>query len=183
MIGTPSPLAHVSARAYILKAMKRLAFALLACAGGLFTASCGSPADVAGDYTISVTNEDNGCNLQNFTEGASSSNIPATIDQANSDVHITVTGLVGDYLDAVLGSNEWDGDISGDSIHATLFGTRSATMNGCSFTFNAEMDANVDGDAITGTIAYTPNTNDSPDCDPIKDCESTQDFNGTRPPQ
>jgi hypothetical protein len=156
--------------------MKRLACLVI-------LASCGSPADVAGTYTISVTDEDNGCNLMGFTQGQSTSNISTTISQDNDKVTIMVTGLAGAYLNTVLGSSTFNGSVDGDHLGATLFGTRSATMNGCAFTFNAALDGSLAGDTLTGTISYTPKTNGSPDCASIEGCHSTQNFNGTRPPK
>ena len=41
----------------------------LALASLLALAACTSPADVAGTYTIALTNRANGCNLQNWTVG------------------------------------------------------------------------------------------------------------------
>ena len=55
--------------------------------------------------------------------------------------------------------------------------------------FDQEVDAlgaravaTLDGDVLQGDIAYTPNTNDSPDCGVKNDCQNLQAFNGTRPP-
>jgi len=157
--------------------MKRLACLVI-------LAGCGSdPADVTGHYTVNVTDEANGCNLSNFTQGQSSTNIPVDVTQDGGDVTLTLTGAVGDYVNLVLGSNVFSGTVDGSHVAATLFGTRSQTMNGCAFTYNAELDGDLAGDTMTGSISYTPKTNGSPDCASIEGCTSTQNFNGTRPPK
>ena len=159
--------------------MNRLVCACIAVAA----VGCSSdPVDVSGAYTISVTDEANGCNLMNFNQGDSSSNIPAAVTQTGSTTAVKITGLVGAYLTAVLGSAEFQGTVDGSSISATLFGTRSSTSGGCAYTYDALLEGDLAGDALTGTITYTPKTNGSPDCSSIEGCKSVQNFNGTRPP-
>ena len=149
----------------------------------LATGCTSAPADVAGAYTINVTDEANGCNLMNFNMGDTSSNIPVTISQDGGSMTATITGAVGTYVTAVLGSAVFSGSVDGTAISATLFGTRSATMGGCSYTYNAELAGDLTADTLTGTITYTPKTNGSPDCSTIEGCTSVQNFNGTRPPK
>ena len=55
-------------------------------------------------------------------------------------------------------------------------------MSNCTYTYNADLGGKLSGDAISGTIDYTPKTNGSPDCSSIEGCTSTQNFSGTRPP-
>ena len=178
MIGTEQQAGHVSGADHtILETMKRLCSLVI-------LASCGSsPADVSGDYTINVTDEDNGCNLQNFNQGSSTSNISTTITQDSDSVTVTVMGVAGAYLNTILGSSAFDGSVDGEHINATLFGKTSGTMGGCEFTYDATIDGDLAADTLTGTITYTPKTNGSPDCSPIEGCHSTQNFNGTRPPK
>ncbi len=142
-----------------------------------------NPVDVSGTYTIAVTDEANGCNLMNFNQGDSSSNIPVVVTQTGSTMDAKITGGVGAYVTAVLGSSDFSGGVDGSTLNATLFGTRSSTSGGCSYTFNAILDGDLAGDALTGTITYTPKTNGSPDCSSIEGCTSVQNFNGTRPPK
>ena len=84
----------------------------------------------------------------------------------------------------MLGSEHVQGTVDGDNVSATLFGTTHATMGDCAYTYNADLSAIAQrATQLTGTIAYTPMTNGSPDCSTIMGCSSTQDFNGTRAPQ
>jgi hypothetical protein len=147
-------------------------------------AGCGSdPVDAEGDYTIAVTNRENGCDFESWTEGESSSGIPLTVTQNDSVVTGEVGGAAGLFLGAVLGSNVFEGEVSGDEISMTLFGTTSAGDGNCTYTVNAVLDAELDGDVLTGEINYTAATNDNPDCAAIEGCATRQELNGTRPPQ
>jgi len=146
-------------------------------------ASCdSSPVDFAGDYTIAVTNHDNGCGFQNWTVGDSSTNIPLTVTQSGSDVTAILEGVVGTWVETILGERTFTGSASGHEMDVTLHGTRSYTQSNCTYTVNAHAVATLSGDTLAGTIGYTPSTNGSPDCGAIEGCVSTQAFNGTRPP-
>jgi hypothetical protein len=146
-------------------------------------AGCGgSPADVAGSYTVSVTNGANGCNLVNWTVGESAAGIPVTITQDGGAATATVEGVTGALLVAGLGSRIFAGEVSGSSLDLALIGTNSQTSGNCTYTYNALLDGSIDGDVIEGTITYTAATNDQSDCAALEGCETVQDFNGTRPP-
>lgn len=147
------------------------------------TTACGSDADVAGDYTIALTNRDNGCQFANWTEGETASSIPVVITQDGSNVTATVNGGAGIVLDLALGSRVYNGDVDGDDVFLELFGTRAQQSGDCTFTYNSVIDASIAGDVLTGRIEYRAATNDNPGCAAIEGCLSFQDFNGTRPPQ
>lgn len=148
--------------------------------------ACGDsdPSNVAGSYTISVTNRGNGCKFANWTEGASTQGIMATVSQEGSTVSVSFSGGTATFLDFAFGSHVMSGDVSGSSIDATLFGMRQLTMGGCSYTINGVMDGHLLGDTLTGELDYTSKTNGHPDCTAmmIERCHSIQAFNGTRPP-
>jgi hypothetical protein len=149
----------------------------------LCLAACGTDnADVVGDYTITLTNRDNGCNLGNWTAGASSA-AAVTLTQTKNAVSATVTGLGAVVLEVAIGGHIYDGTVDGNSLDLTLFGTRSNSMGNCTFTFNSEIHATIDGDVLTGEIDYLSATNGNPDCAAIATCRSLQNFNGTRPPR
>ena len=150
----------------------------------LAAAACGeTDVDAAGDYSIALTNRDNGCEFTDWTEGNTSQNIPFVITQDGSEVTGTVEGLSGTFLALWLGTNVFHGEVGGSSIEMTAFGTRSLAQGNCAYTINATVDASLDGDLLEGSIVYTAATNGNPDCSTLDGCESTQDFNGTRPPQ
>lgn len=149
-------------------------------------AACGSddPADVAGNYTVAVTNRDNGCNFPNYTVGDTSSGIPVMITQEGEDVTATVMGLTGAGLNLGLGSNMFTGKVDDENLNLDLFGTRPQMQNTCTYTFNAKILANVEGDTLEGRVEYraATTTPSNPDCASIQGCLTFQEFNGTRPP-
>jgi hypothetical protein len=146
-------------------------------------AACGTDnADVVGDYTITLTNRDNGCNFGNWNAGANSS-ASITLTQSKSDVSAAVTGLGAVVLEVAIGGHTYAGTVSGNSIDLTLFGSRSNTTGNCTYTFNSEIHATINGDVLTGEIDYVSATNGNPDCAAVANCRSLQDFNGTRPPK
>jgi len=151
------------------------------------SASCGGgdPADVAGEFTIALTNRENGCGFDEWQEGKTTSNIPLTMAQDGADVTGTVGGVSGGYLNLVLGSNVFHGTVDGDDIDMTIYGDRSSTDGNCTYTVNATVAAAFDGDLLQGDILYTAATNGNPDCETsgLEGCETRQEFNGTRPPQ
>ena len=149
-------------------------------------AACGSdPADVAGQYSLSLTNRDNGCNFANWTVDETASNIPITMTQSTEDMSMAtavVGGAAGVYLDVLLGSRTYTGDVDGSSLLLTLFGQTTGMDGNCTFTVNSVIDAQLDGDVLSGEIRYEKATNGNPDCAASEGCASRQDFNGTRPP-
>jgi len=145
-------------------------------------AGCGGPAHVAGDYTIAVTNRENGCGFDGWTVGASASNIPLTVTQSGSAVTAVVGGTTGAFMHAILGSKTFTGSVHGDDISMTLYGTRTFTEGECAYTVIATAHADLTGDTLSGTIEYTLATNGSPQCASYENCVSVQAFNGVRPP-
>lgn len=149
-------------------------------------AACGSdPADVAGEYSISLTSRDNGCNFDNWMEGDTATNIPITMTQSSEDPSMAtavVNGAAGLYLDVLLGSRTYTGEVDGSSMELTLFGETSGMEGNCTFTVNSTIDASLDGDVLSGELRYEKATNGNPDCAGSEGCVSRQDFNGTRPP-
>jgi hypothetical protein len=152
---------------------------LLACA---VLVACGGAANLAGNYSVSIVNGQNGCNFANWTVGQTATAIPFTVVQSGGAVTGTVTGAVGSYLTLLFGSNVFTGTIAGDAFDMKLFGTRSATTGNCLYTVNAELTGSIAGDFVSGNIAYSTATNGSPDCGALMGCHSDQSFNGSRPP-
>jgi len=163
--------------------MKTAGVILLAGAIGLVSSCSSDPVDAAGNYTIAVTNRENGCAFANWMEGNSATNIGLTITQAGSDITGTVNGVTGSYLTLVLGDNVFHGGVDGDELEMTIYGTRSGSQGNCTYTVNATANATLDGDVLDGNIYYRAATNGNPDCSALEGCASRQQFNGTRPPQ
>jgi hypothetical protein len=138
-------------------------------------------ADVAGSYTVGVTNRASTCNLENWMEGNMSQGIQFDIMQEGSELDATVDGLTGIYVALVLGSADFEGSVRGYNIQLTNYGTNSFNEGNCTFTYNASLAGRIDDDAISGTITYAPATNDNPDCADVE-CSAVQEFSGSRPP-
>ena len=150
----------------------------------LLVAGCStSDAQVAGTYTVNVTNRDNGCNFANWTVGNMTSGVSVAITQSGKAVTANVTGGVGVELDFAFGSSMFMGSVDGDSLDLKLMSTKAQTSGNCTFTYDGEIAASSSGDILTGRINYTPATNGHTECASIEGCITYQDFNGSRPPQ
>ena len=150
---------------------------MLGCGGG-----DSPPADVAGNYTIAVTNEENACELENWTAGETAMNIPLAVTQSGASVTGTLGGLVATWFDVIVGDHTFEGDVSGATVEMTLFGTRNYTSGGCAATLLVELHGVLSGDLLQGTVRYSFETNGSPECGTLATCANIQRFNGTRPP-
>lgn len=166
----------------LLRCVRSLAASSLAALSALALGAC-APADVAGTYTVAVTNGDNGCMLTGWTVGDSSSGIGFTIEQSGGNVNGTVTGVTGGVLTLLFGSNRFTGSVVGSGVQMSLQGTRAASAGACAFTGVAEIDGALSGDALQGTITYRYSTNNVPDCGYRTTCRSRQSFAGSRPPR
>ena len=149
----------------------------------LLAACSTTPVDASGQYTIAVTNRDNGCTFSNYTVGAMSSGINVTIQQQASQANADVMGATAVLLDFALGSHTFSGAVDGSSLDLTIVGTRPTTTGNCTYTYNATIAASLNGDVLTGRIEYRAASNHNSDCGAIDGCLTYQDFNGTRPPR
>jgi hypothetical protein len=145
--------------------------------------SCSDPADVAGAFSISITNRENGCNLNPWTVGSQSTGVPVTITQSGSTASADVGGLARVALDLSLGAHVYQGEVDGNSLALKIQGTRAGQQGNCAYTLNSAIDATIDKDSLVGTIKYGAATNGNSDCAALTNCVSSQDFNGTRPPR
>jgi hypothetical protein len=137
---------------------------------------------VAGAYSVNVTNQQNGCNFANWTPGSQSQNIPFQITQNGSALTGDVTGLVGVGMDLWMGTHEFTGSLVGQSASLTAYGKNSQNQGNCTFTTNATANVTFSGDTVQGAITYTKQTNNNPDCASIQGCQSVQQLSGARPP-
>jgi hypothetical protein len=162
--------------------MRRFCFLSLGLAA---LAGCGSdePVDVAGEYSVAVTNQENQCQTDNWTEGASASDIPVTVAQNASAVTVTIGGPAAVTIAIVLGDNDFTGSVSGNSIEAELENLDQTLQVGtCDYHWMGSIHATLDGDFLEGEIGYFPVTDGVDDCGVLNDCVNVQAFNGTRPP-
>jgi hypothetical protein len=167
-----------------------LAWGLIPAWGGGCSGSDDSPAvpaggTVEGDYTISVTNRENGCDFDDWTTGDSVSRISLELSEDDGEATGVVRGQwSGLALRVWLGpeGNVLEGTAVGGQVDLTRYGTTALNQGDCSYTLTATVTAQVNGDVIEGSIRYTAATNDNPDCAELEGCVSRQAFNGTRPP-
>ena len=151
---------------------------LLVC---IFVTGCGGTADVAGTYTVSTTSEANTCQLMGWEEGDTATNIEVVIAQTDSQATAEGRGLGGGLLQLWLGSRTLAGEVSGSGVDLTLIGTNDLSAPGCTYTMNAVLDAEVDGDVLQGELRYQPQPKEGT-CGILESCENIQRINGTRPP-
>lgn len=148
--------------------------------------ACGSESeftvDVAGDYTVAITNGPSSCPFKDWVEGKETSGVGFAITQDNHALHAVLAGVTGAFFAVAFGSAEFDGSIQNDRLTLTNYGTRSNTSGRCSYTYNATVNGTQAGDTVSGTITYSTQTNGSPDCAAIV-CSATQEFSGARPPK
>jgi hypothetical protein len=153
----------------------------------LLLSGCGSDSNfqassnVAGNYTVSVTNADNGCMIENWEAGMSTSGIPFLIEQQDKNLNGTLQGVAGAGLFLWIGTNMFVGTATGNAFDITAHGSKMRTQGTCTYELNAEIQGSISGDLISGTIKYAPATSNDPACASLQ-CSSTQNFNGTRPP-
>jgi len=148
----------------------------------LMAMGCESNADVAGDYTVNITNGENGCMTEDWTVGETTSGVALVVRQDGDQVQLDVEGPGGTYLDLVVGSSIFNGQVSGEEVTASLIGTRAYSGGGCTWTLTVDLDARVNGDFMEGTLTYRAVTNMHPDCGVAETCRNLQSFNGSRPP-
>ena len=140
----------------------------------LVAAACGGDANVEGNYTMAVTNGENGCTIANWTVGQQSTNIPVTVRQEGGDVSAEVGGVAGIGLGLLLSQNLFTGSVDGDDIDLKIIGSTSFKSGECSYTYTADLRGTLEGDALSGDILYRAERNGHPDCAAIEGCISVK---------
>jgi hypothetical protein len=158
--------------------MKRLV--LIALAG---IAAC-SDANVAGNYSAAITNKADGCSI-GWNVGDKTMNVELTVSQdGSSKVTLTVDQFSPAlFVVGLTGSNMFTGEVDGDDVNLSITGTEPHQSGNCKWMYNAEIDAVLDGDTLSGSVKYRAATNDDPACGSRTGCVSTQDFNAIRAPK
>ena len=161
--------------------------ALLSLVPLVLIAACGSsdlpPADVSGTYTLSLTKKNNSCAFANWTVGDTAQGVGMLVTQNANTVTGTVQGLGAATLDLLLGTHVFTGTVIGSTADMQANGSHAATQGTCAYTLDAHVTMALTGNAVNGTIVYTPKTNGSADCGVLNACTSTQDLSGSRPPK
>ncbi len=159
--------------------MRTIPLALLAAVACSSSAS-GPPANVAGTYTVSVTNRENGCNVASFTPGLMTTGVTVQVTQNGAQISADVMGLAGVYLTAGVGSSTLVGSL--DGAKASLTASANHTTGMCAYTTTATASMTFNGDTMQGSITYTDSGNGSSDCGVVQSCMNLQNFAGSRPP-
>ncbi len=149
----------------------------------LCVSACGSVnVDVSGAYSGPVTNGANSCPGAWVTGQTSDANV--TIAQTGSNVSIQVGGAAGLLLQIGFGTNAFTGSVKGNHIDGLIIGSVQAMAGGCQYSFDGKLSASVSGNTLSGSITYTPKTNNHADCNAmsIAGCSRTQSFTMTKPP-
>src|SRR5689334_18211446 len=108
-----------------------LASVLGACSGS--DASTPQPAaDFSGKYTVSLTNQANGCNYANWQVGQTAQGIPFDITQTGANVTGQVQGLANITF-AILGIGALTGTASGGTASLSNVGTTSLKQGQCAY--------------------------------------------------
>jgi hypothetical protein len=147
-------------------------------------AACGSdPANVAGTYAMALTNRANGCAIANWTRGTDRRHGD---DGRHPERRVGVRRRPGpgprSALDALTGGHVFTGTVDGDDVALTITGTRAMSQGACAYTIDADLDATLTGDTLSGSVFYRARTNGAADCGALTGCQSQQDFAGARPP-
>ena len=141
-----------------------------------------TPADIAGDYLVDLVSLDNDCETMsmNWMEGGVAEDVPFSI--AQSGVHISAETMGGAAIAflALTGSISFEGEIHASHFLLVNTGTRVYDFGDCSYTINATVEGDLDGDTITGTLVYSPVIGNNPACEAYS-CRAEQSFTGARP--
>ena len=142
-----------------------------------------TPADLAGDYSVDLTNEYNDCATMamNWMAGSVSEDVPFSITQ--NGVHISAETMGAPAIAFLLltGTLPFEGEIHDSHFVLVNTGTKVYDFDDCSYTINATVEGDLDGDTITGTLVYSPVVGDDPACHDYA-CRAEQSFTGTRSP-
>jgi hypothetical protein len=155
-------------------------FPFVVALGWACSSNDGAPVDVTGVYNGPVTNGPNSC--PGIWNTGAMNDAMATVAQSGSSASIQVQGAAGLLLVAGFGTNSFSGSVNGSHINATIIGSVSTTRGGCIYTSNGALAGDLNGNTLSGSIVYTPQTNGHADCASMQvaGCNSQQSFSLTR---
>jgi hypothetical protein len=151
--------------------------------GSVLVAGC-APINVAGTYTGAVTNRDNGCMLDNYTVGASTSGITMVVTQSGADVTVDVQGLAGVAL--ALFTNNPDpmrGTATPFGFSVSKVGRNGRTSGDCTYNTIVEANGTLNGDSLSGTVTYRYQVTNAAACGYRATCRTEQSFAFVRAPR
>lgn len=147
--------------------------AVVACSGN----SGDQPtAQVAGNYTLTITDDQNGCNVENFTTNATQSGTMVAITQDGTSLTATAMQTMGLVL-AFAAGDTLSGTIDGSE--ASLTASSGLTQGNCAYATTVTTTIHFSDTQMQGAMLYSEMGNGSSDC-AFQQCTSTQTFTGSR---
>jgi hypothetical protein len=138
------------------------------------------PADVAGEYTVSLVSAENDCANVDWKAGNTTTGVMFTIKQNGTKLTAETGGDAAVYFVLLTGSNQFAGDIHGNAFTLIDHGPTVSQSGSCTYTLDAIVEGTIDGDTITGTLTYSPVLSSDPECAQYA-CAAVQDYTGVRP--
>jgi hypothetical protein len=135
------------------------------------------PAQVAGNYALTITDGQNGCNVENFTTNATQTGTEVAITQNGSSLSATAMATQGLVL-AFAAGDTLSGVIDGSD--ASLTSSADLQQGGCAYTVTATANVTFHDNQLQGTVLYSASGNGSSDCGVLQGCTSTQTITGSR---
>jgi hypothetical protein len=138
---------------------------------------------IAGSYSVTLVNGVNGCAFDNIQPGNATPGVPLTITQEPGGQlgRATFGGFPAVFYAFAFGSADYAIRVSGRRLSGLIVGTRSAVRDGCTVTYNATLEASVEGDLIRGRVFFSSVPSGEPSCAKAL-CTTDQSFSGTLPP-
>ena len=155
-------------------------------AGACLTFGCGdddefvAPTDVAGLYELTLHNGANGCGLEDWVEGNTTTNVGLRIEQQGTDLIGRLEGPVGGIVAVLLGTAELSGSQSRGDVTLQAFSPYVRQQGTCTYNLLVTLQGTLDGNLMSGTIDYTWATNGAPECSDLEGCVTEQTFDAVR---
>jgi hypothetical protein len=139
----------------------------------------GTPVDVAGEYTVSLTNTTNDC-MMPWKDGATTNGVLFTIRQTGTQLTAEADGDAALSLVLLTGTNLFDGNIHGNGFTLVADGPTVFQAGNCMYNVDATVEGTIVDNIIHGTLTYSPVFGSDPECAQYA-CTAVEDFTGTRP--
>jgi hypothetical protein len=107
-----------------------------------------------GTYTGDLTRGANGCELENWTEGAVISGVTFDITQDGPSITMAVGGSELAELNLVLGNHNAIGQVSDTAVTANIVGVQQVVNGTCSLRLDGAIVASVSGTKLDGEFHF-----------------------------
>ena len=141
--------------------------------------------NVEGTYTLNLKVTKLDCAmLPDAALGDESTGVTVVLTQDPSNreqVTATVQGLAGVLLTLGLGGSTFVGTVDRNALDLVLEGNAKLSADACAYSQVARLRGTLEGDFLSGTIAYSYATNHASDCGIKETCSDEQTVTGSRP--